>query len=136
MLANCSPVSIGCADPFYLMRLSIFSHMFMAFTSAAARSDGEAFGSHTVLFASGPFTQSGKDCRLHAVEANRAVSPANEDVAMPVLILLGNYGEAQFDGHGVELGSATAQESSSRLRSHYDIYFKDHVRLWGTENSE
>jgi hypothetical protein len=43
----------------YSTRLDSFSVMFMALTSAAARSGGEAFVSHTVLLDSGPLTQSG-----------------------------------------------------------------------------
>jgi hypothetical protein len=43
----------------YSTRFASFSVTFMALTRAAARSEGEAFTSHTVLFASGPLRQSG-----------------------------------------------------------------------------
>jgi hypothetical protein len=51
--------SMGNQRVTYSTRFASFSVTFIALTRAAARSDGEAFTSHTVLFASCPSRQSG-----------------------------------------------------------------------------
>ena len=64
----------------YSTRLASFSLMFMAATRAAARSAGDAFGSHTVLLARGPLAQSGKsDASAERGLSNAAAKTAHEE---------------------------------------------------------
>ena len=64
--------------PTHSTRLTSFSSIVIAFTNAAARSDGVAFGLHTVLLASGPLAQSGKMSLLNAGTARSPAAPRSD----------------------------------------------------------